>query len=73
MSRKGNCWDNAVAEGFRKTVKTEMVYHENFTTGVQDKLVIFEYVEVWYNRKTRHSTLNPKFSLVFSSGKVNKV
>ena len=57
MSRKGNCWDNAVAESFFKTMKTEMVYHENFITRVQAKLAIFEYIEVWYNRKRRHSTL----------------
>lgn len=57
MSRKGNCWDNAVAESFFKTMKTEMVYHENFTTRAQAKLAIFEYIEVWYNRKRRHSTL----------------
>ncbi|WP_307528534.1 IS3 family transposase [Pedobacter sp. W3I1] len=57
MSRKGNCWDNAVAESFFKTMKTEMVYHENFRTRSQARLAIFEYVEVWYNRKRRHSTL----------------
>ena len=57
MSRKGNCWDNAVAESFFKTMKTEMVYHENFINRVQAKLAIFEYIEVWYNRKRRHSTL----------------
>ena len=57
MSRKGNCWDNAVAESFFKTMKTEMVYHENFQTKTQAKLGIFEYIEVWYNRKRRHSTL----------------
>lgn len=57
MSRKGNCWDNAVAESFFKTMKTEMVYHENFQTRAQAKLAIFEYIEVWYNRKRRHSAL----------------
>ena len=57
MSRKGNCWDNAVAESFFKTMKTEMVYHENFQTRTHAKLGIFEYIAVWYNRKRRHSTL----------------
>lgn len=57
MSRKGNCWDNAVAESFFKTMKTEMVYHTNFTTRVQAKLAVFEYIEIWYNRERRHSTL----------------
>ncbi len=57
MSRKGNCWDNAVAESFFKTMKTEMVYHENCQTKVQTRLAVFEYLEVWYNRKRRHSSL----------------
>ena len=57
MSRKGNCWDNAVAESFFKTMKTEMVYHENFQTRAQAKIAVFEYLEIWYNRKRRHSTL----------------
>lgn len=57
MSRKGNCWDNAVAESFFKTMKTEMVYHTVFTTRAQAKLAVFEYLEVWYNRERKHSTL----------------
>jgi transposase InsO family protein len=57
MSRKGNCWDNAVAESFFKTMKTEMVYHKEFNTGEQAKLAVFEYIEIWYNRERRHSTL----------------
>jgi len=57
MSRKGNCWDNAVAESFFKTLKTEMVYHSTFQTKAEAKVAIFEYIEVWYNRKRRHSAL----------------
>lgn len=57
MSRKGNCWDNAVAESFFKTMKTEMVYHRKFKSKAEAKLAIFEYIEVWYNRKRRHSAL----------------
>ena len=57
MSRKGNCRDNAVAESFFKSIKTEMVYHMCFRTRKQAKLAIFEYIEVWYNKKRRHSTL----------------
>jgi transposase InsO family protein len=56
MSRKGNCWDNAVSESFFKTMKTEMVYHIEFQTRAQAKLAIFEYIEIWYNRERRHST-----------------
>tara|TARA_R110000764_G_scaffold13183_1_gene38065 strand:+ start:1767 stop:2597 length:831 start_codon:yes stop_codon:yes gene_type:complete len=58
MSRKGNCWDNAIAESFFKTLKVEMVYHSKFLTRAQAKLEIFDYIEVWYNRKRRHSALD---------------
>jgi transposase InsO family protein len=57
MSRKGNCWDNAVAESFFKTLKTEMVYQQTFRTREQARLAVFEYIEVWYNQKRRHSAL----------------
>ncbi len=57
MSRKGNCWDNAVAESFFKTMKTEMVYHKEFKTKSEAKLAVFEYIEGWYNRQRRHSIL----------------
>ena len=58
MSRKGNCWDNAIAESFFKTLKTEMVYHRKFETAAQAKLEIFDYIDIWYNRKRRHSALD---------------
>ncbi len=45
MSRKGNCWDNAVAENFFKTLKVECFYHYKFTTKEQAELVVFEYIE----------------------------
>ena len=57
MSRKGNCWDNAVAESFFKTLKTEQIYGNKLKTKDQMKLDIFEYIEIWYNRKRRHSAL----------------
>jgi putative transposase len=58
MSRKGNCWDNAVAESFFKTLKTESIYGNKLISKEQMKLQIFEYIEIWYNQKRRHSTLN---------------
>ncbi|WP_316787364.1 IS3 family transposase [Pedobacter frigiditerrae] len=58
MSRKGNCWDNSIAESFFKTIKTEMKYHRKFETMAQTKLEILDYIEVWYNRKRRHSILD---------------
>lgn len=60
MSRKGNCWDNAVAESFFKSLKTELIYGNKLISKVQMKLEIFEYIEIWYNRKRRHSALNYK-------------
>jgi transposase InsO family protein len=57
MSGTGNCFDNAVAESFFHTLKTEHVYFEKYQTRQQAKESIFEYVEVFYNRKRRHSTL----------------
>jgi len=55
MSRKGNCWDNAVSESFFHTLKTELTHHFKFKTREEAKAVIFEYIEVFYNRKRPHS------------------
>jgi len=63
MSRKGNCWDNAVAESFFKTLKTELIYHEKYESILQAKTSIFEYIEIWYNRKRLHSSLGYKTPL----------
>ncbi len=60
MSRKGNCWDNAVAESFFSIIKSELIHHERFN-GPQDTLAaVFEYIEIYYNRKRKHSTLGYK-------------
>lgn len=55
MSRKGDCWDNAVAESFFHTLKTELIFHERYKTREHAKASIFKYIEVFYNRKRRHS------------------
>jgi len=65
MSRTGNCWDNAVAESFFHSLKTERTHHENYTSRAQARLRIFEYIELFYNRRRRHSTLNYKAPLVY--------
>ena len=57
MSRKGNCWDNAPTESFFASLKKEMVYRTRFETREQARTAIFSWIEVWYNRKRRHSTL----------------
>lgn len=58
MSRTGNCWDNAVAESFFKSLKTELIYGNKLITREEMKGEIFEYIELWYNKKRRHSYLN---------------
>ena len=65
MSRKGNCWDNAVAESFFGILKRELVYHETYLTRAEARLSVFEYIEGWYNRKRRHSTLGRISPLAF--------
>lgn len=57
MSRKGNCWDNEVAESFFKTLKTECLYQHKFINKEQAVLIVFEFIEIWYNRKRLHSAL----------------
>ncbi|PIQ86076.1 MAG: hypothetical protein COV74_06200 [Candidatus Omnitrophica bacterium CG11_big_fil_rev_8_21_14_0_20_45_26] len=57
MSKKGDCWDNAVAESFIHTLKVELIHRMKFKTRDEAKIKIFEYVEMYYNRKRAHSTL----------------
>jgi transposase InsO family protein len=56
MSRKGDCWDNGVAENFFATLKKELVHRRQFRTRKEAALAIFEYVEVFYNRIRLHSS-----------------
>ena len=58
MSAKGDCYDNAVAESFFGTLKTELVYEQTYRSREQARQSIFEYIEIFYNRVRRHSTLN---------------
>jgi putative transposase len=58
MSRKGNCWDNAVAENFFKIIKSELIYQIPILNSTQTQIEIFEFIEIWYNKKRKHSTLN---------------
>ena len=56
MSRKGNCWDNAVAESFFHTLKTELVYPLRYKSREEARNSIFQYIEVYYNRVRKHSS-----------------
>jgi putative transposase len=57
MSRKGDCWDNAVAESFFSTLKAELVNRTDYVSYSHAKASVFEYIEVFYNRRRRHSAL----------------
>lgn len=57
MSKKGDCWDNAVAESFFGSLKTERIHHQSYRTREEARRDIFEYIEVFYNRIRLHSTL----------------
>ena len=57
MSRKGNCYDNAVKESFFHTLKTELCDHEHYKTRAEARASVFEFIEVFYNRQRLHSTL----------------
>lgn len=57
MSRKGNCWDNAVAESFFKSLKCELIYGNRLLPAAKMELEIFEYIEIWYNKVRRHAAL----------------
>jgi len=57
MSGRGDCWDNAMMESFWATLKTELVHHQTYATREQARQSIFEYIEVFYNRKRLHSSL----------------
>lgn len=67
MSRKGNCWDNAPMESFFGTLKTESLHHYRFKTRVNARRVIFEYIEVFYNRIRRHAKINNQSPADFAS------
>lgn len=58
MSRKGNCWDNAPAESFFKTLKYELDMPDRYESYRQARAAIFEFIEIWYNRKRLHSALD---------------
>jgi len=71
MSRKGNCYDNAVQESFYHSLKTELVHHEHYRTREQARASIFDYIATFYNRERIHSSLDYmsplNFELLFES------
>lgn len=77
MSRKGNCWDNAVMEAFFARLKVELIYPENYGTVEELRSGLFEYIEIFYNRQRMHSALgydNPAhFELPFTEMNVSTI
>lgn len=71
MSRKGNCWDNAISESFFHTLKTELTHHLKFTSWEEAKKTIFEYIEVFYNRKRLHSANDYMAPAAFEAKAIN--
>ena len=69
MSGKGNCYDNAMAESFFKTLKTELIYQNKYQTRQEAKQDLFEYIEVFYNRKRLHSALGYKTPIEYGKMK----
>jgi putative transposase len=70
MSRKGDCWDNAPMESFFHTLKTELVMHCDYKTRDQARSSLFEYMEVFYNRQRRHSTIHYEALLAFEASTI---
>jgi len=67
MSRKRDCWDNAVAESFFATIKHELIWGRDFKTREQARQEIFEYIEVFYNRQRSHQTLDYRSPVAFEA------
>ena len=71
MSRRANCWDNAPMESFFASLKKELVHHEDYQTREEAKASIFEYIEVFYNRQRRHSSLGYKSPAEYEQSKLS--
>ena len=67
MSRKGNCWDNAVMESFYSRLKVELIYAEDYQNIEEGRMGIFEYIEIYYNRNRKHSALGYVSPVAFES------
>jgi len=70
MSRKGNCYDNAYVESWFASLKKEWIYRNQYTTEVELRALVFEYIEIWYNRKRKHSSLGHLSPMEYKLGKI---
>ena len=71
MSGKGNCYDNAVAESFFSSLKNEIIYHRDYHTCDEARADIFEYMELFYNRKRIHQSLDYQTPTEYESVKLS--
>ena len=70
MSSKGNCYDNAVAESFFSSLKNEIIHHRDYHSRDEARADIFEYIELFYNRKRLHQSLNYQTPMNYELTKV---
>ncbi len=70
MSAKGNCYDNAITETFFHTLKTEHIYFQRFESRREAELSIFDYIEIFYNRKRRHSSIGYRSPFEFEQQQI---
>jgi transposase InsO family protein len=68
VGRRGQCWDNAVAESFFATIKTELIHRQTWPTRAAARQAIFEYIEGWYNTRRRHSSLGYLSPATYETG-----
>ena len=68
MSRRGDCWDNAVAESFFATLECELIARRAWATHAEARQDIFKYIETWYNSRRRHSTLQYQSPVTYEHG-----
>ncbi|SNY51510.1 integrase core domain-containing protein, partial [Paractinoplanes atraurantiacus] len=68
VGRRGQCWDNAVAESFFSTIKTELIHRQAWPTRAAARQAIFEYIEGWYNIRRRHSSLGYQSPAAYETG-----
>jgi transposase InsO family protein len=73
MSRKGNCYDNAVIESFFHTLKTELINFERFQTREEAKMKIFDYIEIYYNRQRIHSSIDYFTPVEYENNLISKL
>lgn len=67
MSRKGNCYDNSIVESWFKSFKSECLYRHDYKTEAELRILVFEYIETWYNKKRLHSSLGYQSPLEYES------